>query len=161
MSMTLRLIPLAALTLAGCSADSFPFGRGAPPVTATEARADTPRPEARPAALRPPGRRPNGRPVRYHHRGRTRRCGSAGRGKPATGHDHRLARQSGRGGLLAEDAARYVTAPGRVVLEGASVNVELIPSGAAAGSGSQLSLAAFRVLGVPLTSLPEVTVFAR
>ncbi|MFQ6547845.1 D-galactarate dehydratase [Aestuariibius sp. 2305UL40-4] len=43
---------------------------------------------------------------------------------------------------------------------GASVNVELRPSGGAAGSGSQISLAAMRVLDVPLTDLPELVVFA-
>lgn len=48
---------------------------------------------------------------------------------------------------------------GRVVFNGTSVNVELRPSGTAAGSGSQLSLAAMRLLGAPLTSLPEVAVF--
>jgi len=44
--------------------------------------------------------------------------------------------------------------------DGASVNVELRPSGGAPGSGSQVSLAAMRLLGVPLTSLPDITVYA-
>lgn len=52
-----------------------------------------------------------------------------------------------------------VTAPakGRVVTdEGASIAVDLLP-----GSGvAQLSLPAFRALGLPLTGLPEVTVFS-
>jgi hypothetical protein len=161
MSMTLRLIPLAALTLAGCSADSFPFGRGAPPVTATEARADTPRPEARPAALRPPaGARTADqfdtttaaeRAAAAAPAAASRQLGTtiASLGSPA------------EAGFWLKTPLVTSPTPGRVVLEAASVNVELIPSGAAAGSGSQLSLAAFRVLGVPLTSLPEVTVFAR
>lgn len=51
------------------------------------------------------------------------------------------------------------TQQGRVELNGTSVSVELRPSGGAAGSGSQISLAAMRLLGAPLTSLPEVTVF--
>ena len=50
---------------------------------------------------------------------------------------------------------------GRVDYKGKSVNVELRPSGGAAGSGSQISLAAMRLLEAPLTGLPEVTVFAR
>ena len=50
------------------------------------------------------------------------------------------------------DAAR----PGRVSVEGQSVAVELRPGTGAA----QLSLAAFRALGLPLTGLPEVTVTA-
>lgn len=56
-----------------------------------------------------------------------------------------------------------VTAParGRVVLPatGASVAVDLIPSGAAPGAGSQMSLPALRLLGVGLTDLPQVEVF--
>ena len=49
---------------------------------------------------------------------------------------------------------------GRVVYQGNSVNVELRPSGGAAGSGSQISLAAMRLIQAPLTGLPEVTVYA-
>jgi hypothetical protein len=46
---------------------------------------------------------------------------------------------------------------GRVVTEGGqSVNVDLQPG----SGGSLLSLAAFRQLGLGLTDLPEVTVFA-
>lgn len=51
--------------------------------------------------------------------------------------------------------------PGRVEYQGNSVNVELRPSGGAAGSGSQMSLAAMRLIEAPLTSLPEITVFKR
>jgi hypothetical protein len=43
---------------------------------------------------------------------------------------------------------------------GASVRLELRPSGGAPGSGSQLSLAAFRALELPLTALPELEVRA-
>ncbi|AWB48084.1 hypothetical protein HYN69_05740 [Gemmobacter aquarius] len=52
-----------------------------------------------------------------------------------------------------------VTAParGRVVTdEGASIAVDLLPGSGAA----QLSLPAFRALGLPLTGLPEVTVYS-
>lgn len=42
---------------------------------------------------------------------------------------------------------------------GKSVNVELRPSGGEAGSGSQLSLPAMRLLEAPLTGLPEVIVY--
>ncbi len=49
---------------------------------------------------------------------------------------------------------------GRVEYNGKSVNVELRPSGGAAGSGSQISLAAMRLIEAPLTGLPEVTVYA-
>ncbi|MBT8411967.1 MAG: D-galactarate dehydratase [Octadecabacter sp.] len=49
---------------------------------------------------------------------------------------------------------------GRVIYDGTSVALELRPSGGAAGSGSQISLAAMRLIGAPLTGLPEITVFA-
>lgn len=44
---------------------------------------------------------------------------------------------------------------------GKTAEVELRPSGGARGSGSQLSLAAMRLLGVPLTGLPELVVYTR
>ena len=50
---------------------------------------------------------------------------------------------------------------GRVVYpaNGRSVTLELRPSGGAAGSGSQISLAAMRLLEAPLTGLLELEVF--
>lgn len=52
--------------------------------------------------------------------------------------------------------------PGRVRVAGsdASVSVTLRPSGGSASAGSQLSLAAFRALDLPLTALPTLEVFA-
>ncbi len=50
--------------------------------------------------------------------------------------------------------------PGRIEWQGNSVNVELRPSGGAVGSGSEISLAAMRLLEAPLTELPEITVFS-
>ena len=49
---------------------------------------------------------------------------------------------------------------GRIDFQSRSVAVELRPSGGAAGSGSQISLAAMRLIEAPLTGLPEVTVYA-
>lgn len=49
---------------------------------------------------------------------------------------------------------------GRVLYKGASVNLELRPSGGAEGSGSQISLAAMRLLDAPLTGIIELTVFS-
>ena len=49
---------------------------------------------------------------------------------------------------------------GRVDYNGKSVNVELRPTGGAQGSGSQISLAAMRLIEAPLTGLLEVTVYA-
>lgn len=48
---------------------------------------------------------------------------------------------------------------GRVTYKGKDANVELRPSGGAAGSGSQMSLAAMRLLGIPLTEIATVEVF--
>jgi hypothetical protein len=49
---------------------------------------------------------------------------------------------------------------GRVeAANGKAVTLELRPSGSEAGSGSQISLAAMRLLDVPLTDLPELTVY--
>ncbi len=52
---------------------------------------------------------------------------------------------------------------GRVVWadDGTSVNVTLIPKQGEATAGSQISLAAMRALGIPLTALPELIVFAK
>ncbi|WP_375690504.1 hypothetical protein [Pseudooceanicola sp. LIPI14-2-Ac024] len=50
-------------------------------------------------------------------------------------------------------------AQGRVVYEGRSATVTLIPIPAEVGAGSRMSLAAFQALGAPITGLPEVEVF--
>lgn len=52
--------------------------------------------------------------------------------------------------------------PGRIEApDGTTALVELRPSGAPAGAGSQLSLEGFRALGVPLTQLVRLQVTAR
>jgi hypothetical protein len=50
---------------------------------------------------------------------------------------------------------------GRITYNDTSINVELRPSGGGQGSGSQISLAAMRLIEAPLTALAEVTVFLR
>ncbi|MFV2052425.1 hypothetical protein [Aliiroseovarius sp. YM-037] len=54
-----------------------------------------------------------------------------------------------------------VVTQGRVVYEatGASATVELRPIDGPATAGSRLSLAAMRLIGAPLTGLPELTVY--
>jgi hypothetical protein len=49
---------------------------------------------------------------------------------------------------------------GRVDYNGTTINVELRPSGGAAGSGSQISLPAMRLLGAPLTGIVELKVYS-
>ena len=52
---------------------------------------------------------------------------------------------------------------GRAVylVTGKSINIELRPSGGEEGSASQLSLAAMRLLDIPLTALTDVEVFVK
>ncbi len=59
--------------------------------------------------------------------------------------------------LVSELTQGRVEYPGN----GKSVNLELRPSGGAEGSGSQISLAAMRLLEAPLTGLPELVVYQR
>ncbi|MEO1638097.1 MAG: D-galactarate dehydratase [Pseudomonadota bacterium] len=63
-------------------------------------------------------------------------------------------------GIWLETPLVTVLSPGRITYQGKSINVELRPSGGATGSGSQISLAAMRLIEAPLTSLPEITVFS-
>lgn len=50
---------------------------------------------------------------------------------------------------------------GRVALGGKSLKVDLLPGSGPATGGSQMSLAAYRALGLNLTALPKITVYAR
>lgn len=47
---------------------------------------------------------------------------------------------------------------GRIRYQGRTINAELRPSGGAVGSGSQISLAAMRLIEAPLTGLVDLTV---
>lgn len=63
-------------------------------------------------------------------------------------------------GLWIETPLVSSVAQGRVeAANGKSVKLELRPSGGASGSGSEISLPAMRLLEVPLTDLPELTVY--
>jgi hypothetical protein len=82
---------------------------------------------------------------------------------PSGGAERELGRTVVALGDVAEQGfwlkSNLVTAPakGRVATgAGASVNVDLLPS----EGGATLSLAAYRALGLALTDLPEITVFA-
>ena len=64
-------------------------------------------------------------------------------------------------GLWLETPLVTAPGPGRVTsADGASVEVQLIPSGGLEGAGSRLSLAAMQALGLPLTAIAEVSVEA-
>jgi hypothetical protein len=66
-------------------------------------------------------------------------------------------------GIWLETGLVSELAPGRVEnpASGKSVNLELRPSGGPATAGSQMSLAALRLLDVPLTALIDVEVFRK
>lgn len=68
----------------------------------------------------------------------------------------------GDAGVWVETPLVAEVTPGRVVYgaNGNSVNVELRPSGGEPGSGSQISLAAIRLLEAPLTGILELQVFS-
>lgn len=153
----LLILPIVAL--AGCSTPSFQglFGGAAapavavpvptlnptppppPPVTAvTVEQFDTTSQEERDAAVvidEPAGDAPLGKTI-------------ASLGPPA------------EPGIWLKTPLVTSLAAGRAEYQGKTINVELRPSGGAAGSGSQMSLAAMRLIGAPLTALPEITVFA-
>ncbi|WP_253913413.1 hypothetical protein [Pseudoruegeria sp. HB172150] len=57
--------------------------------------------------------------------------------------------------LVSENASGRLFYPA----SGRTVQVQLIPSGGASGSGSQVSLAALRLLDAPLDGLPELVVY--
>lgn len=58
-----------------------------------------------------------------------------------------------RTGLVTKDEK------GRIEVSGRKLAADLLPSGGAKDGGSQLSLAAFRALGLDLTDLPKLTVY--
>lgn len=68
-----------------------------------------------------------------------------------------------RDGLWLRTPLVKAEGPGRVVYSksGKSANVTLLPLKGDKGAGSQLSLAAMQILGIPFTGLVEVQVFAR
>jgi hypothetical protein len=141
----------AALALTGCA--DLPFSERqeagapratttAPPPGATTAEAfDTTTAEQRAAAAAPPPARNEGGEAAL---GRT----VASLGNPSDP------------GFWAETPLVSAARPGRLTdpASGRSVRVELRPSGGAPGSGTRVSLPALRVLEVPLTALPELTV---
>ncbi|MCC5992166.1 MAG: D-galactarate dehydratase [Rhodobacteraceae bacterium] len=144
---------LILAVLSACGPISLPFARQAdaprePAPQVQTATADTARPMSRPetaitaAATTTPAAQPVAAPGAL---GTT----LAGLGSPT------------EGGLWLRTGLVTRVAQGRVVVpSGQSVQLELRPSGQAPGSGSQMSLAAYQALGVPLTQLVRLQVFA-
>jgi hypothetical protein len=161
----------AALLLAACSGNS-PFRRDAAPreadPTVTEAPgADVTRPIARGVAAQRGGAlQPRGRTAAaLDQTSDAERTAAAAAASSTEG--RRLGETLAGLGAPAEPGFWLVTGlvehaqPGRVVApSGAALAVELRPSGGAAGGGSQMSLPAIRTLGLSLTELTTLQVFA-
>jgi hypothetical protein len=69
----------------------------------------------------------------------------------------------GKTGFWLETPLVEAEADGRVVYlqNGTAINLRLIPNGGAAGSGSQISVAAMQILGISIVDLAELRVFIR
>lgn len=130
---------LCACALPGRGSDPAPASEPAPLVTeAPGPEVLRPRPRPQAPVVAPPPRVPGSL-------GET----LAGLGAPA------------EAGLWLRTGLVTSPRPGRIVTAtGASLAVELRPTGAAATAGSQLSLAAMRALALPLTQLANLTVYA-
>ncbi|MFP4328309.1 MAG: hypothetical protein ACLFQL_09895 [Paracoccaceae bacterium] len=143
----MRHAALLAL-LAGLAACDIPesMPRSDRPERPAEAAADPAGPEARPEGVEADGA----------DAAATREDGALGRTVASLG-------DPAEPGLWLETPLVTAQRPGRVELAGTgrSAEVELRPSGGAAGSGSRVSLDAMRALDAPLTGLPELQVFAR
>ncbi len=155
---------LAGLAVVGC-AQTGPRATGTT-VEARIAQADTPRPAARPGAsggalLVPAGARTAAAfdTVTPEQRAAATAPASGGR---ALGETVASLGPPGETGLWLRTGLVTAPTPGRVTHapSGASVRVELRPSGREPGAGSQLSLSAFVALGLNLTDLPRLQVAA-
>jgi hypothetical protein len=157
---------LLALSFLSACAVTSPFSRGTPTptVTAQAPDADTPRPELRPIRQDVLGTGGARSAEALDSTSDAQRA--AALTAPATG-GARLGQTLAALGSPAEQGFWLRTGlvdrvrSGRVaVADGGSVAVELRPSGQPASAGSQLSLAAFRALSLPLTQLVTLQVSA-
>lgn len=151
-----------ALVLAGCASPSLQ-GVLAP----APAAAPTATPPADTTVTAPPPR-PEARTVEQFDTTSAQERASALATAPASGERRLGTTVAALGaptdpGIWIKTPLVSAVTPGRaeVSASGKSANIELRPSGGAAGSGSQISLAAMRLLEVPLTGLPELVLFAR
>ncbi len=163
----MRRIPLSivfpALVLAGCAQIGLPPHQGAP--GSGPAPAAAPETAITPAAIAPPPPAAARTVDEFDTTTPEQRAAAAAAG---TGGGRLLGETVAALGDPAEPGFWLVTplvdapARGRIVSveTGRAAEVDLRPSGGAAGSGSEVSLAALRLLEVPLTSLPVLRVFA-
>ncbi|MBK1636262.1 hypothetical protein [Rhodovulum adriaticum] len=165
MKHAIGLMAVLALALPGCTGLKIPFfgGDRDRPVAQTPG-ADTPRPAARPGSTPPPPGADSAEA--FDTTSSAERSAAAA---TPTAPDRLLGKTVASLGDPADPGFWALTPlvdrpqPGRLVYAatGKGVLVDLRPRAAAAGAGTQVSLAALRVLGVPLTALTELTVYAR
>jgi len=163
----MRCIPVPivfiAFILAGCAQIGLPPHQGAPRPAA--APAPVPETAVTPAAIVPPPPAAARTVDEFDTTTPEQRAAAAAAG---SGGGRLLGETVAALGNPAEPGFWLVTplvdtpARGRIVSveTGRAAEVDLRPSGGAPGSGSEVSLAALRLLEVPLTSLPVLRVFA-
>jgi hypothetical protein len=165
--MTMRLLALLIAAALAAGPGCARLGLRPPGVAATEAGPDAPRPVARPGGGAPREARPavfGGMAARPAAALDTTTPAERAAALAAPDAARRLGEVAVALGNPAEPGfwlrSALVTAPGEGTVrlaDGRSVQVELRPGAGAA----QLSLAAYRALGLGLTELPRVTVLAR
>jgi hypothetical protein len=157
---------LIAFPLLSACAVTSPFARlpQSPSVAVQTPDADSPRPQSRPVAGQVPGTNGARSPEMLDRTSEAQRAaalvvppsGGAALGETLAA----LGSPTEQGFWLRTGLVDRVRS-GRVsVAQGGSVAVELRPSGQPASAGSQLSLAAFRALNLPLTQLVNLQVSA-
>lgn len=169
--MRIRLaLLLSALTLAAC--DQLPTAPDAPAAPPVEATAPPPVRVVTPVLTAgKPGGAPLSRPAAARPEAYDQ--STAAEKAAATAAPAAPARKLGstiaslgnptEQGFWIKTPLAKATGQGRLVdpASGKSVNVDLIPLPGPESGGSQVSLAALQMLGVPLTGLPRLEVFAR
>ncbi|KQI72820.1 D-galactarate dehydratase [Loktanella sp. 5RATIMAR09] len=152
------ILALPLIALAGCSTPSFQGLFGPAPAAPVAA----PAPTLNPAPPPPPPQ--NAVTVEQFDttsaEDRAAAVATAPAGAQALGRTIATLGSPAEAGIWLKTPLVTQLSAGRVDYQGKSINIELRPSGGAAGSGSQISLAAMRLIEAPLTSLPELTVFA-
>ncbi len=149
----------AFLALAGCAI--------APSLQAAAPGDNTARPKPRPASIAPPPQ--TARTVEQFDttsaadRAAATEAGADTGAETALGWTVAALGNPAQAGFWLETPLVSKPGPGRVVSvsTGASVALELIPIEGPDGAGSRISLAALRLLGISLTGLHELEVYAR
>ncbi|MCF6445274.1 D-galactarate dehydratase [Nereida sp. MMG025] len=168
-------VMIMSLGLAGCAQLAPQTAVDSAPNVEDAAQSDSTRPQARPAALntsvpKPPPPPTSARTVEQFDTSTAQERAEVvqAAAKPPEDTTERalgstiatLGSPTDPGFWLATPLVSEV-AEGRVTYQGKSVVVELRPIDGPATAGSRLSLPAMRLIGAPLTGLPEVQVFRR